>query len=161
MNSSNTSNRQGSENRSSTTPEQPRQELVGDGVQPQQIASNRDVMRRQARSAFRDSIAQERPTQRLTEQAGIEKMLRTVVRKESSQTASSRSPKMTQQKDGAVPQSHYVSEKLNSTYNQTTNEPTPDASLETSPSQRQQQRAIDDYQQSTRSKIDHTVELVI
>lgn len=123
--------------------------------QKRRTAGKREAVRRQTQSAFRDSIEQDRAIQKQYAQAGVEKMLRSVVRKESR-----RSQQTAQQKDTAA-QSQYVRDKLNSTYNQTASELIQDENLEPSPSQRQQQRAIDDYQQSTRNNIDRTLELVI
>lgn len=142
--------------------DQPRQVAVQDAARQQRrAASNREAARRQAQSAMRDSIERDRAMQRQNEQAGVEKMVRSVVRKKSGQAVPRRSQKTVQQKDhDAQIQAQYVRDKLNSAYSSSATESPQDESLRSSPSQHQQQRAIDDYQQSSRNSIDRTVELV-
>lgn len=99
--------------------------------------------------------------QRQNEQAGVEKMVRSVVRKTSRQADPRHSQKTAPQKDHDVQvQAQYVRDKLNSAYSGSTTESPQDESLRSSPSPHQQQRAIDDYQQSSRNSIDRTVKVV-
>lgn len=168
MDSSTVSDRQGSKNRSTapssrnrSSQDHTRQVTTNDAALQQRRADkNHEALRRQTQSAFRESIEQDRALQRQNEQAGVEKMVRSVVRKESSQTAEHRTQETPRQADSDA-QAQYVREKLNSAYSSTASEPAHEESQQPDPSQRQQQRAIDDYQQSNRNSIDRTVELVI
>ncbi len=138
-----------------------RQAEVDNAVQQERrVANNREAMRRQASAAFRESVERDRAVERQNMQAGVEKMVRSVVRKESAQTEQSRAQDNSHQNE-LHEQDQYVREKLKSTYSSTASESPRDESQQPSPSQRQQQRAIDDYQQSTRNSIDRAVELVI
>jgi len=138
-----------------------RQATVGDAAhQERRTARNREALRRQAQSALRDSIEQDRALERHNMQAGVEKMVRSVVRKESTQDVQARDHETAQQADSSA-QSRYTQEKLNSAYSSSNSEPPRQESRQSSPSQHKQQRAIEDYQQSTRNSVDRTVELVI
>ena len=169
MDPSTVADRKGAEARSSTQSQrqrQPnqdydRQAVVDSAVRQQRrAANNRDAARRQAESALRDSIERDRLQERQNMQAGVEKMVRSVVRKESTQAEQRPSQDASQQQDSDA-QAQYVRDRLNSAYSSSETESVRNESSQPSPSQRQQQRAIDDYQQSIRNSIDHTVELVI
>ncbi len=166
MDSSAVSNRQGV---SDSTPEPStrnrsdqdyaRQAAVEDAMRQQQrAANNREVERRLAQSAFAQSVEQDRALQKSNQQAGVEKMVRSVVRKESAQQEQSRSQEDSPSSDTNT---DYVREKLNSTYGSSSQESPRDEELRPSPSERQQQRALENYQQSTRNRVDHTVELIV
>jgi len=168
MDSSTVADRQKSRNNTTAPPtrnrsgqDRARQVATDEAVrQERRAASNREAVRRQAQSAMRESIEQDRALERQNMQAGVEKMVRSVVRKESGQDVQRQSQETAQQ-HGQEAQAEYVREKLNSAYRSDAAESPRDESPPPSPSQHQQQRAIEDYQQSTRNSIDRTVELVI
>lgn len=137
-----------------------RRVATDDAVRQQERAqNNRDATRRLAQSAFRESLEEERVRLQQNMQAGVEKMVRSVVRKESSLNTG-RAEAEAHQND-ADTRSDVVREKLNSAYGSDNSESPRDEELRPTPSQRQQQRAIENYQQATRNSIDRTVELVV
>lgn len=134
--------------------------------QEHRATNNRTATRRRTQSAFEQSIEQDRALQRYNEQAGVEKMVRSVARKEAAQAEESRSIGARDSQEGAQPgdpqaKADFVREKLNATYATTSSESIRDQSLRPSPSQRQQQRAIESYQQSNQNSIDRALELVV
>ena len=137
-----------------------RQAAVDDAVRQQQrAANNRAAERRMTQSAFEQSIEQDRALQKSNQQAGVEKMVRSVVRKESAQHEENRSQD-SQSRDTAA-NTDYVREKLNSTYGNSSGDSSRDEELRPSPSERQQQRALENYQQSNRNSVDHMVEMIV
>lgn len=138
-----------------------RQAAADDAVRQQgRAARNRVAERRLTQSAFEQSIEQDRALQKSNQQAGVEKMVRSVVRKDSARIAQPR-PREDSQSADSDANADYIREKLNSTYGNTVSESPRDETLRPSPSQRQQQRAMENYQQSTRTSVDHTVELIV
>lgn len=170
MDISNTTDRQGQDKaadapsrRQRASQDYTRQVSADDAVRHEKRATkNRDAARRQARSAFHESVEYDRAIERQNMQAGVEKMVRSVVRKESTQEARSDQARA-QRSQQADAQAHaqYVREKINSAYNSSVTEPTQDTTDHPNPSNHQQNRAIENYQDSTRNRIDQTVELVI
>ena len=136
-----------------------RQVTIDDAVRNERRAQkNREAMRRQAASAFRESVEVDRAVQRDNMQAGVEKMVRTVVRKESDSVH--KQPERAA--DKADSQSSYNRERINSAYSNDVPEARRENETHESPSNHQQKRAMESYRQdSERNAIDRTVELVI
>ena len=142
-----------------------RQSVADDAVrQKERAMENRAALRRQAMSeinrqvaeqAFRETIEQERIRERHNMQAGVEKMVRTVVRKESAEAEQAQHSESAQHA-----RTDYVREKVNSAYSNNSESPR-DRELRPSPSELQQKRALERYQDSNRNSIDRTVELVV
>jgi len=168
MDTSSVANQQGNNNpapapstRNRAEQDYARQRAADDAVrQERRAANNRDVARRLASSALRESIERERMRERQNMEAGVEKMVRSVVRKASAQTEPHQSREDIHQSEQSA-QADYVRDKLNSTYNQSNNESIRDDVLRPSPSEIQQQRARENYQESNRNPVDRTVELVV
>ena len=146
-----------------------RQAAADDAVRQQRRAANNraqarqaiqaDLMKQITQEALKNSMEQERIRERQNMQAGVEKMVRTVVRKESAQSDNMQDKNAVQDEQNSHAQ--YVREKLNSTYSSSSQESPRDKELRPSPSERQQQRALENYQQSNRNQVDRTVELVV
>lgn len=169
MDSTTVSDRQGPKNNEAAPPtrdhprqDQTRQVAADNAVRQQErrAINNREAARRRAHSAMRESIVQDRALERQNMEAGVEKMVRSVVRQESGQDVQ-RQPQETAQQKDARAQARYVRDKLNSAYRTDAAESHRDESQRPPPSQHQQQRAVENYQESNRNSIDRTVELVI
>ncbi|MDH5446492.1 MAG: hypothetical protein OEY52_13135 [Gammaproteobacteria bacterium] len=119
-----------------------------------------ELMRHITQEAMRNSLEQERIRERQNMQAGIEKMVRTVVRKESEKSEETQQAESTQNSE-ANQQASYNREKVNSAYSSFVKESPRERDLRPSPSELQQKRAVDQYQDSNRNAIDRTVELVV
>lgn len=152
------------------SPDHARQVAADDAVrQKERAEQNRAALRRQsmadinrdvAEHAFRKFIEEDRVREKQNMQAGVEKMVRTVIRKESSEVRENEESESSQRaRDSSS--ADYMREKVNSAYDSSTAESPRDKDLRPSPSERQQQRAIENYQQSTRNPVDQTVELVV
>ena len=158
-----------------------RQAAVDDSVrQKERAQNNREAMRRQAMSdiqkqitdyALKEAMEQERVQERRNMEAGVDKMVRTVVRKESDNQGevrpesthrqSSEQTQNVQQSQESDSQTRSTRDKVNKAYNAFVKESARDEELRPSHSELQQKRAVERYQDSTQNGIDRTVELVV
>ena len=152
------------------SPDHARQVAADDAVRQKERADqNRAARRRQTMAdinrdvtehAFRKFVEEDRVREKQNMQAGVEKMVRTVIRKESSEVKENAESESAQREIDSSNAS-YMREKVNSAYDNSAAESPREKELRPSPSERQQQRAIENYQQTTRNPVDQTVELVV
>lgn len=152
------------------SPDHARKVAADDAVRHKERSEeNRAALRRQAMSdihkhfaeqAFKELIEQERNLERRNMDAGVDKMVRSVVRKESSQSEDNQVRENTADQ-GKYSQVDYVREKLNRTYSEQNDSSPRDKELRPSHSELQQKRALERYQDSNRNSIDRTLELVV
>ncbi len=119
-----------------------------------------DIHKQMTEQAFKQVMEQERIEQSQNMQAGVEKMVRTVVRKESAASEESQSRDASSTENDTNRADH-VREKVNRAYSDYNDSSPRERELRPSHSELQQKRAMESYQDSTRNPIDRTVELVV
>lgn len=141
-----------------------RQAAVDDSVrQERRAARNRDAMRRRTHSAFEQSIEQDKSLRAYNERAEAEKMVRMVMRKEAAEMEAQRADRVEMKSSLSDPhaKAELTRQKVDAAYATKTSEALRDEVFRPSPSQRQQQRALEKYQEPVRNTIDRTVDLVV
>jgi len=121
---------------------------------------NRAAARRQATNALYESLDYEKAVRREKMQAGADKMVRSVIQKESTQRSGTADGASQNSESNEQASRDYMQAKINTAYRQAESE-SRQSYTERPETDYQQRRAVDRYQQSNQKRPDHNLDLVI